>query len=84
MLDQNKDVVTGSVSTSQGDIQINSGSFKKKNFRFMVDTPNGMYTVTGKLKGSQVSGEWTNGTSEKGTWDGHRATNSVGGGAAAM
>jgi len=70
-LEQNKEVVTGSVSSPIGGTQITSASFKKKVLDIQIDTPQGNYHITGKLKKGQLSGEFSAET-EKGTWEGKK------------
>jgi hypothetical protein len=70
-LEQTKDVVTGSVSSPIGGTQISSGSFKKKSLEIDINTPQGDYKLTGKLKKGQLSGEWSS-ENEKGTWQGKK------------
>jgi hypothetical protein len=67
-LEQNRDVVTGSVSSPMGGMQITSGSFKKNLLEIQLDTPQGIYRVTAKLKKGQLTGEWST-ENEKGTWE---------------
>jgi len=71
-LEQNKEVVTGSVSSPIGGTEITSGSFKKKMVEIHIDTPQGNYVVMGKLKKNQLSGTWSVDTGEKGTWEGKK------------
>jgi hypothetical protein len=70
-LEQNRDVVTGSVSSPMGGTQITSGSFKKNVLEIQIDTPQGTYRITAKLKKGQLTGEWSS-DNEKGTWEGKK------------
>ncbi len=70
-LEQNKDIVTGSVSSPIGGTQISSGSYKKKLLEIEIDTPETNYKLSGKLKKGQLTGEWST-DSEKGTWEGKK------------
>jgi hypothetical protein len=70
-LEQDKENVTGSVSSPIGGTQISSGSYKKKNLEIHIDTPNGNYLINGKLQKGQLAGNWSS-ESEKGTWEGKK------------
>jgi hypothetical protein len=70
-LEQNHEVVTGSVSSPMGGAQITSGSFKKNVLEIEIDTPEGTYRIAGKLKNGTLAGEWSSDT-EKGTWEGKK------------
>lgn len=72
-LEQTKQDVTGSVSSPMGGTEISSGSYKSKTLEIHINTPQGNYLLTGKLKKSQVSGQWSTDTGEKGTWEGKKA-----------
>ena len=70
-LEQQKEDVTGSVSSPIGGTQISSGSFKKKVLELRIETPNGNYLLTGKLNKEALSGNWST-ENEKGTWEGKK------------
>jgi hypothetical protein len=70
-LEQNKEVVTGSVSSPIGGTEISSGSFKKKVLEIEISAPERTYKITGRLKKGQLSGEWS-AENEKGTWEGKK------------
>jgi hypothetical protein len=70
-LEQNKDVVTGSVSSPIGGTEISSGSFKKKVLEIEINSPDRTYKLTANLKKGQLAGEWS-ADNEKGTWEGKR------------
>jgi hypothetical protein len=74
-LEQNKEVVTGSVSSPMGGTELTSATFKKKTLEIHIDTPNGNYLVIGKLKKKkrQLSGTWSLDDAEKGTWEGKKS-----------
>jgi hypothetical protein len=72
-LEQNKEVVSGSVSSPMGGTEITSASFKKKLLEIHIDTPQGNYVVMGKLKGGQLSGTWSHDGGEKGSWEGKKS-----------
>lgn len=71
-LEHTKDVVTGSVSSPMGGTDITSGSYKNKKLEIRLETPQGTYVVTGKLKKRQLIGEWSHDAGEKGTWEGKK------------
>jgi len=71
-LDQAKENVSGSVSAPMGSTEITAATYKKKKLEIRIDTPQGNYLVTGKLKKGQLSGEWSVDTGEKGTWEGKK------------
>ena len=72
-LEQTKETVTGLASAAMGSADITSGTYKKKKLDLRIETPQGTYLVTGKLKKGQLSGEWSiDNTTEKGTWEGKK------------
>ena len=71
-LEQNKEVVTGSVSSPMGGTDITSASFKSKMLEIHIDTPQGNYVVMGKLKKGLLNGTWSMESAEKGTWEGKK------------
>ena len=71
-LEQSKQDITGSVSSPMGGTDISSGTFKKKAVEIHINTPNGNYTLIGKLKKNQLSGNWSTDTNQKGAWDGKK------------
>ena len=74
-LEQDKDVVTGSVSSPKGGADITTASFKNKLLEIHIDTSEGNYAVMGKLEKGQLSGTWSVDTSgEKGTWEGKKTS----------
>ena len=72
-LEQNKEVVTGSVSSPMGGTDITSASYKSKMLEIHIDTSQGNYVVMGKLKKNQLNGTWSVDSGEKGTWEGKKA-----------
>jgi hypothetical protein len=72
-LEQAKETVTGSVSAPMGSTGITSATYRKKMLEVRIDTPQGNYVVTGKLKKGQLSGTWSIDAGEKGTWEGKKA-----------
>jgi len=72
-LEQQKDVVSGSVSSPLGSTEITSGSYRKKRLDLRIDTPQGNYVLTAKLKKGQLTGTWTlDSPPEQGTWEGKK------------
>jgi len=72
-LEQSQQEITGSVSSPMGGTEISSGTFKNKAVEIHINTPQGNYTLTGKLKKDQLSGNWSADTDQKGTWEGKKA-----------
>jgi hypothetical protein len=70
-LEQNKEVVTGSVSSPIGGTEISSGTYKKKVLEIEINTPDRSYKITGSVKKGQLAGEWSS-DNEKGTWEGKK------------
>jgi len=66
-LEQTKDSLTGSVSSPMGGTQISAGTVKKDDVEIHIDTPQGNYQLTAKLKKGELSGKWTSGT-----WEGKK------------
>ncbi len=71
-LEQMGDAVTGSVSSPIGGTEITSATFKKKKLDIRLETPNGTYVLSAKLKKGQLSGEWSHDGGESGMWEGKR------------
>jgi hypothetical protein len=71
-LEQNKEDVSGSISSPIGGTQMSSGIFKKKRLEIQIVAPGVTYTITGQLKKGQLSGEWSNDGGEKGAWEGKK------------
>jgi hypothetical protein len=70
-LEQTKDSVTGSVSSPMGGTDISAGTLKKNDLEIHIDTPQGNYQLTGRLKKGELSGKWSSDT-ESGTWEGKK------------
>src|SRR5215472_18963253 len=68
-LEQDNETVTGSVSSSMGDAEFSSASFKDGTLEIHIDGGDQTYILTGKLQNGQLSGQWSTGETEKGTWD---------------
>ncbi len=71
------EIVTGSVESPLGGTEITSATFKKKNLEIHIDTPQGNYLLTAKLKKKALTGEWSH-DPEKGTWEGKKQTQTAG------
>ena len=70
-LQQNKEVVDGSISSPIGSTELSSGTFKKNLLEIHLDTPQGNYTLMAKFSKGTLSGTWTSDT-DKGTWEGKK------------
>jgi hypothetical protein len=73
-LEQDQEVVTGSVSSPMGGAEITSGSFRGNLLEIHIDTSEGNYVVMGKLQKGQLSGTWSVDRGEKGTWEGKKSS----------
>lgn len=78
-LQQDAENVSGSVNSPIGGTDISSGTYKNHTLEIHIDTDQGNYLLTGKLKDGKLSGEWSvdsggdSGKAEKGTWEGKKA-----------
>jgi hypothetical protein len=70
-LEQSGEQVTGSVESPMGGTEITSATFKKKHLEIHIDTPQGSYDLTARLKKGKLAGEWTH-DPDKGTWEGSK------------
>jgi hypothetical protein len=58
-LNQNKDQLTGSITSPMGGLQISSGTFKKGVIELRFETPQGIYVLTGNVKKNVMTeGQW--------------------------
>jgi hypothetical protein len=71
MLEQSGEQVSGTIESPIGGTEITSATFKKKHLEIQIDTPQGTYLLTARLKKGRLSGEWTH-DPEKGTWEGSK------------
>ncbi len=71
-LHQSGKTVTGWVSSSLGDADITTASFKNKKLEIHIDTDQANYMIIGKLSHGKLAGRWSDNQNEKGTWKGHR------------
>jgi hypothetical protein len=70
-LEQTKGTLTGSVSSPIGGTEISAGTVKKNEIEIHIDSPQGSYQLTGRLKKGELSGKWSSDT-ENGTWEGKK------------
>jgi hypothetical protein len=73
-LEQNKEAVTGTVSSPLGSTELTSATFKKNNLEIHIDTDQRNYLLTGRYKNGQFSGEWSTNDDQKGTWEGKKSS----------
>ncbi len=71
-LEQEGETVTGSVTSPIGSSELSSATFRKNTLEIHIDSDEGNWLLTGKLKGGQLSGDWAHGEQEKGTWEGQK------------
>jgi hypothetical protein len=71
-LEQMDDSVTGSISSPIGGTEITSATFKKNKLDIRLETPNGTYVLSAKLKKGQLTGEWSHEVGESGTREGKK------------
>ena len=70
-LQQNKEMVDGSISSPIGGTQISSGTFRKNMLEIHLDTPQGNYILIAKFSKGALSGTWAK-DDDKGTWEGKK------------
>ncbi len=58
-LEQKGETVTGTIGSSDGDLEISSGSYKNNELEIHCETSEAKYLVTGKLDGDQLKGQWS-------------------------
>ncbi len=76
-LEQDSENVTGSVESPMGGTEISSATLKNNQLEIHIDTSQGTYVLTAQLKKDQLTdGEFTNGSDEKGTWEGKKVIES--------
>ncbi|HEV2351884.1 MAG TPA: hypothetical protein VG028_18800 [Terriglobia bacterium] len=68
-LEQDKETVTGSVTSPIGSAELSNATYSKKSLEIHIDSDPDEYVLTGRLKGGKLSGQWTHGD-EKGAWEG--------------
>lgn len=70
-LEQDKDTVTGNVTSPIGSAELTNATYKDKALEIHIDSGQSEYVITGKLKDGKLSGEWAHGD-EKGAWEGKK------------
>jgi len=75
-LEQNGEKVTGSVSSPEGGMEITSATFRNEVLEIHLDTPDGNYVLTAKLKDGQLSGQTSHDGNSAGKWEGKKAKKS--------
>jgi hypothetical protein len=70
-LEQDKETVTGSVTSPIGSSELSDATYNKKTIEIHIPGDEDEYVLTGKLQGNKLSGEWTHGK-EKGSWEGSK------------
>lgn len=76
-LEQDNETVTGSVSSSMGDAEFSSATFKDGTLEIHIDGGDATYVLTAKLQNGQLSGQWSNGDTDKGTWEGKKGSDAA-------
>jgi hypothetical protein len=76
-LTQDKETVTGSVSSPIGSTDLNSATFKKKKLEIHIDSPQTKYLLTGTYKKGELSGDWSTDSDLKGTWEGKKTASTA-------
>lgn len=72
-LEQDKDTVTGSVTSPIGSSELTDATYDKKTLQIRIEGDENDYILTGRLKGGKLTGDWTHGD-EKGSWEGAKQT----------
>ena len=75
-LEQNGEKVSGSVSSPHGGMDITSATFRNDVLEIHLDTPDGDYVLTAKLKDGQLSGQTSHDGNPAGKWEGKKAKKS--------
>ena len=76
-LEQDNETVTGSVSSSMGDAEFSSATFKDGTLEIHIDGGDQTYVLTAKLQNAQLSGQWSSGETQKGTWEGKKGSDAA-------
>jgi hypothetical protein len=71
-LSQSGDVLTGSVSSSQGDAELSSVTFEDNQLKIDIDTDENKYTLTATLTDGGLTGSWYRDGQKQGTWEGKK------------
>jgi hypothetical protein len=72
-LEQNKETVTGSVSSPIGSADFTAGTFKKNALEIHIDTSQGNYLLNGKYRKGELAGDWSTDSGLKGAWEGKKS-----------
>ena len=72
-LEQNKETVTGTVSSPLGSTELTSASFKNNTLEIHIDTDQRNYLLIGRYKDGQLAGAWCTNEDQKGTWEGKKS-----------
>jgi hypothetical protein len=73
-LEQKEANVTGSISTSDGELEIKSGTYKNSMLELHLESSEAKYLVTGNLEGSQFKGHWSKEPDGlEGDWEGKKS-----------
>ncbi|PYV24515.1 MAG: hypothetical protein DMG24_11265 [Acidobacteria bacterium] len=73
VLQQDGEKVSGSVSSAEGGMEITSATFKEGVLEIRLETPEGNYVLTGKLKDGELSGDTTKDGNHEANWEGKKA-----------
>jgi hypothetical protein len=73
-LQQEGEKITGSVASEEGGMDITSATFKDGTLEIHLDTPDGNYVISAKLKDGQLTGKVTVDGKDDSTWEGKKAT----------
>lgn len=71
-LQQSGDILSGTVSSSQGDADLTAVTFKGNELRIEIDTDQGNYILTATLSNGKLAGQWSHGSEKQGNWEGKR------------
>lgn len=71
---QQGETVTGSLTTSDGELEIKTGTFKDNLLDLHLESSDAKYLVNGKLDGGQFKGHWSKDPDGlEGDWEGKRS-----------
>ncbi len=73
-LQQKGETVTGTIGSSEGDMEISSGRYKNNELEIHCETSEAKYLVTGKLDGDHLKGQWSKDQDGMGgDWEGKKS-----------
>ena len=72
-IQQEGEKISGSIDSPQGGMEFSSGTFKEDTLEIRLETPDGDYVITGKLKDGQLTGSITLDGKPAGTWEAKKA-----------